>query len=175
MYISFPIWNDKFELPDGLYSVSDIQSYFEYIIKKYETLTENSPIRIYVNKIEKRITFKIKSKYYLEFLTPETMKLLRSAEKKITKDKNGKNVLHLEIDTDVALVHCNTVKNDYQQDSRVVYPNKQFGHLSEISPKTFKFLKIFNSKFSSIKVWFTAQNYKPQEIKDKITKTLAIN
>ena len=83
-------------------------------MKKHETLTENSPIRIYVNKIENRITFKVKSEYYLELLIPETIKLLRSTEKKIAKNKNGENVLHLEIDTDAALFHCNIVNNDYQ-------------------------------------------------------------
>ena len=58
---------------------------------------DNPSIRIYVNKIENRITFKIKNGYYLELLTPETMKLLESAENKINKDKNGENVPHLEI------------------------------------------------------------------------------
>ena len=57
------------------------------------------------NKIENRITLKIKSGYYLKLLTPETMKLLGSAEDKINKDKNGENVPHLEI-VEVVLVHC---------------------------------------------------------------------
>ena len=70
---------------------------------------------IYVNKIENRITLKIKTGYYLELLTPETMKLLASTKSKITKDENSKNVPHLEI-TEVILVHCNIVNNDYQQD-----------------------------------------------------------
>ena len=73
-----------------------------------------------MNKIENRITFKIKNGYYLELLTPETMKLLGSTESKITKDKNGENVPHLEI-TELVLVHCNLVNNDYQQDSRILY------------------------------------------------------
>ena len=75
---------------------------------------------MYVNKIENTITFKIKTGYYLELLTPETMKLLRSTENKITKDKNGENLPHLEI-TEVILVRCNIVNNDYHQDSRVLY------------------------------------------------------
>ena len=58
------------------YSVSDIQDYFEFIIKRHETVTENPSIMIYVNKIESRITFKIEAGYYLKLLTPETMKLL---------------------------------------------------------------------------------------------------
>ena len=64
------------------------------------------------------------------------MRLLRSTENKIIKDKNGENVPHLEI-TKVVLVHCNIVNNDYQQDSRALYtfvPNKAFGSLLEISP-----------------------------------------
>ena len=68
---------------------------------------------MYVNRIENRITFKIKSGYYFEPLTPETMKLLGSTESKITKDKNGENVPHLEI-VGLVLVHCNLVNNDYQ-------------------------------------------------------------
>ena len=75
MKTSAPTWNDKFELPDGLYSFSDIPDCFEYIIKEHETLTDNYPIRIHVNKIENRITFKIKLGYCFNILTPEMMKL----------------------------------------------------------------------------------------------------
>ena len=167
---------DKFEFPDGSYSVSDIQDYFEYILKKHGENTDNPSIRIYVNKIENRITFKIKTGYYLELLTPETMKLLGSTENKITKDKNGENVPHLEI-TEVVLVHCNIVNNDYQQDSRVLYifvPNKPFGRLLEISPKNHTFLKTFNSEFQSIEVWFTDKNGQPLKIEDSINLTLVI-
>ena len=119
-----------------------------------------------MNKIENRITFKIKTGYYLELLTPETMKLLGSTENKITKDKNGENVPHLEI-TGVVLVHCNIVNNDYQQDSRVLYtfvPNKPFGNLLEISHRNHIFLKTINSQFQEIKVWFTDQNSQPLEV-----------
>ena len=118
--ISAPTWNDKFELPDGLYSVSNIQDYFEYILKKHGEDIDKPSVQIYVNKIENRVTFKIKNGYSLELLTPETMKLLGSTENKITKDKNGENVPHLEI-TEVVLVHCNIANNDYQQDSRALY------------------------------------------------------
>ena len=124
--ISAPTWNEKFKLPDGSYSVSDIQDYFEYILKKHGENTNKPSIQIYVNKIENKITFKIKDGYSLELLTKETMKLLGRTENKITKDKNGENVPHLEI-TEVVLVHCNMVNNDYQQDSRVLctfVPNK---------------------------------------------------
>ena len=105
------------------------------------------------------------------------MTLLGSTKNKITKDENGENVPHLEI-TEVVLVHCNIVNNDYQQDSRVLYtfvPNKSFGQLLDISPKNFIFLKTFDSEFSYIEVWFTDQNSKPLEIEDKINITLVIN
>ena len=65
--------------------------------------------------MENRITFKIKTGYYLELLTSETVKLLGSISNKITKDENGENVPHLEI-TEVVVIHCNIVNNDYQQD-----------------------------------------------------------
>ena len=84
---SAPQWNEGFELVDVLYFVSDIQNYFEYIVKKYEAVTNNLSIMIYVNKIENRITFKIKAGYYIEFLTSQTMKLLGSTKSKITKMK----------------------------------------------------------------------------------------
>ena len=127
--ISAPTWNDKFELPDGSYSVSDIRDYFEYILKKHGEKTDKPSVQIYVNKIETRVTFKVKNGYSLELLTSETMKLLGSTENKISKDKNGENVPHLET-AEVVLVHCNIVNNDYQPDSRVLYifvPNKTFG------------------------------------------------
>ena len=93
--ISTPTQNDKFNLPDGSYSVSDIQDYFEYILKKNGEDTDNPLMKIYVKNIENRITFKIKTGYNLELLTPETMKLLGNIKNKITKDKNGENVPHL--------------------------------------------------------------------------------
>ena len=117
--ISPPTWNDKFELPDGSYSVSDIQGYFEYILKKHGENIDKPSVQIYVNKTENRITFKIKDGYSLQLLTPETMKLLGCTENKINKDKNGENMPYLEI-TEVVLVHFNIVNNDYQQDSRVL-------------------------------------------------------
>ena len=94
--ISAPAWNDTFDLPDGSYSIDDIQDYFEFIIKKHETLTENPPIQIYPNKIKNRIVFKIKTGYKLELLTPETMKLLGSTKKDVDSDKNSENITKLE-------------------------------------------------------------------------------
>ena len=82
------------------------------------------------------------------------MKLLGNTESKITKDKNGENVPHLEI-TELILVHFNLVNNDYQQNSKKLYtfvPKKLFGSLLEISPTSHIFLKTFNSEFQEIKV-----------------------
>ena len=138
--------------------------------------TDNSPTRIYINKIGNITTFKIKKRCYLQLLTPEMMKLLRSTKNKITKDKSGKNGSHLEI-TKVVLVDCNIVNNDYQQDSRVLHtfiPTESFDQVLDISPKKFIFLKTFNLEFSYIEVWFTDQNSEPVEIEDKINITLAI-
>ena len=94
----------------------NIQDYFEFIISKHKTLTENPPVQIYPNKIKNRIVFKIKTGYKLELLTPETMKLLGSSKKDVDKDKNGENVSKLE-SVEVVLIHCNLVKNDYQHTS----------------------------------------------------------
>ena len=104
------------------------------------------------------------------------MKLLGSTENKITKEKNGENVPHLEI-TEVVLVHCDIVNNDYQQDSRVLFAfvlNKPFGSLLEISPTNHIFLKTFNSEYDEVKVWFTDQNSQPLEIEDRINLTMVI-
>ena len=168
--ISAPTWNEEFKLPDGSYSVSDIQDYLEYFLKKRGENTDKWSIQIYVNKIENRITFKIKDGYSLELLTKETMKLLGSAENKITKDKNGENVPHLEI-TEVVLVYCNIVNNDYQQDSRVLHT---FGSLLDISLGNHIFLKTFNSEYNEIDGWFANQNSRPLELEDRINLTMVI-
>ena len=123
------------------------------MIEKHQTVTDNAPIRIYVNKMENRITFKTKTGYYLELLTPETIKLIGSIKSKITKNENGENVPLLEI-TEGVLVHCNIASNGYQHDSRVLYTvvlNKSFGQLIGISPKNFIFLKKPNSEFHILK------------------------
>ena len=124
-------------MPDRSCSVSDIQGYFEHILKKHGQDIDKPLLQIYVNKIENRVTFKTKNRYSLELLTSETMKLLGSTENKITKNKNGENVPHLE-NTEVVLVHCDIIdNNDYRQDSRVLYTfvrHKPFGSLLEISP-----------------------------------------
>ena len=104
------------------------------------------------------------------------MKLLGSTENKITRGKNGENVSHLEI-TEIVLVYCNIVNNDYQQDSIVLYtfvPNKPFGSLLEISPTNHIFLKTFNSEYDEIIVWLTDQNSQPLEIEDIIHITMVV-
>ena len=103
-----PTWNDEFELPDGSYSVSNIQDYIKYIIKKHERLTAIPPIHVYINRINNRLVFKIKDGYKLELQMPETMKLFGSTKKTIDKTKNGENVPSLEV-VEVVLVQCNLV------------------------------------------------------------------
>ena len=95
-------------------------------------------------------------------LTPENMKLIGSTENKIIKDQNGENVPHLEF-TEVVLVHCN-----------IIVPNKQFGGLLEISPTNHIFLKIFNSEYDEMEVWFSDQSGQQLEIEDRINLTLVI-
>ena len=174
--ISAPTWNDTFDLPDGPYSIADIQDYFGYSIKKPEILTENPPIQIYLNKIKNRILFKIKTVSKLELLTPETMRLLGSTKKDIDSDRNSGNVPKLE-SVEVVLVHCNLVKNDYQHSSKVLFsfvPNKQFGQLINISPNTLTMMNTIKTEFSFVEVWFTDQISKPLETQDNVNLTLII-
>ena len=143
-------------MPDGSSSIADIQDYFEFIIKKYETLVENFLVQIYYNKIKNRIVFKVKTGYKLELLSPETMKLLGSTKKDVDQDKDGEDVPKLE-SVEVVLVHCNLVNNNYQQASKVLFtfvPNKQFGQLINIALHSSIMLSSTNTEFSSIEVWF---------------------
>ena len=105
-----PTWNDTFDFPNGSYSVSNVQDYFEYIIKKHEAIADNRPVLIYVNKIKNKIIFKIKSGYKLELLTKETTQLLGSSKNIIYQDKDGELVPKLEVIV-VVLVHRNLVNN----------------------------------------------------------------
>ena len=113
-------------------------------------MSSNPLIRIYINQRQNKITFRTKPGYYLELLTLETMKLFRSTKSNIAKDENGENCPCLEI-SEVVLVHCSNVDNDYQLDSRVLYtfvPNKLLGQLLDISPTNLIFLKTSCSEFS---------------------------
>ena len=174
--ISAPNWNDTFNLPDGSYSIVDIQDYFEFIIKKHKTLTENSPVQIYPNKIKNRIVFEIEALYKIKLLTLETMRLLRSTKKDVDKDKDGDNVPKLE-SVEVDLVHSNLVQNDYWHASKVLFsfvPNKQFGQLINISPHSLTMMNTVNTEFSFVEVCFTDETSKALEIEDDVNLTLII-
>ena len=126
--ISAPTWSDTFDVPDGSYSIAALQNYFEYIIKKHETTADVSSVLIYVNKINNRIVFKIKSGYKLELLSQELMRLLGSLTDTTDGDKNSELVPKLE-SADLVLLHCNLVNNSYQQASNVLFtfvPNKKY-------------------------------------------------
>ena len=170
-------WSETFDLPDGSYTIDDLQDYFECIIKKNETLTDNPPIKICSNKIKNRIVFKKKKiGYKLELLNPETIKLFGSTKNIVDKDKNSENMPKLE-SVEVVLVHCNLVKNDYQHASKVLFsfvPNKQFGQLLNISPHVFTMMNTVNTEFPSVEVWFTDQSSKALEIEDNVNLTLII-
>ena len=175
--------NLKYQLQHGIKNLNYLMDHilyqlFKILFSMYITRTWRKNYESFnINKTENRITFKIKTGYYLELLTPETMKLLGSTKSKITKNENGGNVPYLEV-TEVVLIHCNVVNNSYQQKSRVLYtfvPNKSFGQLLNISPENFIFLKTFDSEFSYIEVWFTDQNSNLLEIEDKINIILVIN
>ena len=171
--ISAPTWNEAFDLPDGLYNISEIQDYIEYIIKKHETIGENAPILIYANTI----VFKIKTGYKLELLSKETMKLLGSTSSIIDADKNIENIPRLE-NVEVVLVHCNLVNNSYQQHWKVLFtfvPTKRYGQLISISPNSLVFLKTMNTEFSEIEIWFTDQNNNVLEFEDNVNIFLIIN
>ena len=151
-------------MPNGSYSIVDIQDYFEFIIKKQKTLAENLPVQIYPN-ISIRIRIII---YKLELLSSETMKLLASTKKDVDKDKDGEDVPKLE-SVEVVLVHCNVVNNNYQQALKILFTfvsNKQFGQLINIAPHSLIMLNTTNTEFSSIEVWFTDQNSEPLEIEE---------
>ena len=143
---------------------------FRIFKKKHGKKTDNPSIRKYINSIENRIPSKIKTGYYLKLLTSETTKLTRCTKSKIIKDENGENPSRLEI-TEVALVFCNIMKNDYQQHSKVWYtftPKKLFGQLLDLFLNDFMFLRTFISEFPYIEVWLTDQNSNRLEIDDKI-------
>ena len=168
--IHAPTWNDEFNFPDGSYSIQDIQDYFECAFKGQETIADNPPVQIYVNKIKNRIVFKIKTRYKLELLTEETMQLLGSSKKVIENNKDGETV-------EVVLAHCNVVNKSYQQASKVIFtfvPNKLFGQLTTITPHSPTMLRTANAEFSCIEIWFTDQNNRPLEIEDNANITLTI-
>ena len=131
---------------------------------------------IYVNEINNRIDFKIKSRYKLELLSKETVKLLGSSSDTIDGDKNSELAPKLE-SVDLVLVHCNLVDNSYQQAPKVLFtfvPNKKYGQLITVSPETLIMLKTVNTEFSFIEIWFTDQDNRPLEIEDSVNISLII-
>ena len=106
--ISAPAWNDEFGLPGGSCSISDIQYYFEYIIKNMKLQQ--------IILLSKFTPIKSKTGYKLKLLSPETIKLLGGTKKDLDQDKDGDDVPKLE-SVEVVLVHCNLVNNNYQQAS----------------------------------------------------------
>ena len=163
-------------MPDGSYFIADIQDYFEFIIKKDETLAENPPVQIYSDKIKKAIVFKVKTGCKLELLSPETMKLLQSTKKDVDQDRDEEHVPKLE-SVEVILVHCNLVNNNYQQALKVLFtcvPNKQFWQLINIAPHSLIMLSTTSTDFLSIEVWFTDQSSEPFEIERSVNLTLII-
>ena len=174
--ISAPTWNHTFDVPDGSYSIAALQNYFEYIIKKYEAIDKVSPVLIYVNEINNRIVFKIKSGYKLELLSKETMRLLGSSSGTIDGDKNSELVPKLE-SVDLVLVHCNVVNNNYQQASKVLFtfvPNKKYCQLITVSPETLIMLQTVNTEISFIEIWFTEQDNRLLQIEDSVNISLII-
>ena len=133
-------------------------------------------MQIYVNKIKNRIFFKTNTDCKLELLRKETMKLLESVKQIIDKDKNNENLLKSE-SVEVALMHCNVVKSDYQQASKVMFsfvPNKQFGQLVNISPHPMIMLNTINTELSFIDVCFTEQSSKSVEIEYNVSMIFVV-
>ena len=150
--ISALTWNNTFGLRDGSYSIADTQDYFEFIIRKHETLTENPPIQIYPNKI------------------------IRKYKKDADADKNSENVPKLE-SAEIALVYCNLVKNAYQHTSKGLFSfvlNKKIGQLINISPHSLIMMNTINTEFSFVEVRFTDQTSKALAIEDNVNLTLII-
>ena len=172
-----PAWSYEFDLRAGTYSVSDIQDYIEYIIKKHETLTINPSIHVYINKINNRLVFKIKERYKLELQRPETNFGSTKKLKDKKKRKNAENVPSLEV-VEVVLVQSNSVDNQYQQKSEVLYTitqNKSYTYLLNVEPSNLVFLKIHNTEFHEIIITFTGKNGRPLEIEEKVNLTLLNN
>ena len=122
------------------YSVSDIQDYIVYTIKKHKILTIIPLIHVHINRINNRLK------------TPKTMKLFGSTKKLIEKSRNEENVPSLEI-VEAVLVHCNLLDNQYQQKSELLYiftPNKSYAYLLNVDPSNLVFLKTYNTEFDEI-------------------------
>ena len=136
--------------------MSDIHDYVECIIKKHETLPTNPPFQTYINKISKRLAFKIKDGFKVELETPETIKLFGSIKKLTDKTKNGENVPSLEV-VEVVLVQYTLAAKQYQQKSEVLYAfpsNKYYIYLLNVKPRNLLFLETYNTEFDEITITF---------------------
>ena len=126
--------------------MANIQDYINYIIKKNETVTKISSIRVYINRINNGLVLKVKDVYKLELQTAEIMKLFANKKILLAKVKIGENVSSLEV-AEVVLVQCNLVDNQYQQNSKVLCtftPNKFYTYLLNVEPSNIVFLKTFD-------------------------------
>ena len=168
----------KFDLLDGSYEIQDIQDCFLKMIRKHETTIkadEESPILIYPDGVRNRLNFRIEKGYKLELLTRETQKLLGDGPI-IDENKNSKNVTQLD-QVEYVLLHCNLVRNDYLQSSKLLYefvPDKTFGQLISVKPPVFIQYKTSDTIFDYIEIWFTDQNNNSLQIEDKVSVTLII-
>ena len=143
-------------MPNGSYSVSDIQDYTEYIIKKHKRWTTIHPIHVYINVINNTSVFKIKDGYKLELQTPETIKLFGSTNKLIDKTNIGEKAPSLGV-VEVVCVQCNLVDKQYQQKSEFLFtftPNKSYAYLLNVEPSNLVFLKTSNTEFDVIVITF---------------------
>ena len=125
-------------MPGVSNSVSDIQYYIKYIIKKHKTVTTILPVHVYINRINNRLVFEIKDGYKLELQTSESMKLFGSAKKITDKRKTGGKVPSFEV-VELALVQYNLVDYQYQQKFDVLYtltPNKSYAYLVKLNQVT---------------------------------------
>ena len=148
----------------GVHIQNQILKIILSVTKIQETVTDNplSITRYIRHKLEKGITFKTKTRYYLHHLPPENMKFFGSNTDKIIKNQKYEKFSHLGI-VDVLLAHCNIANNDYLPNLRILYAfvlNKVCRQLLDISPKNVIFLKNFHSKFPFIKLWFTDKDYR---------------
>ena len=175
--ISAPTWAIRLMCLMVLSQLLLFKIILNILLIKHETIANVSPVLIYVNKINNRIVFKIKSGYKLELLSKEAMRLLESSADTIDSDKNSELVPKLE-SVDLFLVHCNLVNNSYQQASKVLFtfvPNKKYGQLFTVSPNSLIMLKTIKSDFSFIEIWFTDQDNRPLEVEDSVNISLIIS
>ena len=163
--VSAPNWNDKFNLPDGSYSISGIRDYFEYFVKKHETITDNPLVQIYTNKIKNRIVFQIKTGYKLELSQQRDHQEEQKKMLLIVKMKDMYQNQILLTMFQCIVIQSITIINKQSKVLLTFIPNKQFGQLINMSPHSLTMLNITNIEFLFTEVCFIDQNNKPLEIK----------